>query len=64
MAYENTPISLKVPASLREKMEERAKAEERSLSGFIRYHIGQLLAASEAEAEEIECETATVSNDR
>jgi len=44
-------ITFRLPATLREKIKTQAAAEERSESGFIRFHIGQMLAMSEAETD-------------
>lgn len=44
-----TAITFKLPETLREKIKARAAQEERSESGFIRFHIGQMFAMSEAE---------------
>jgi len=35
-------ITFRLPAKLREKIKTQAAAEERSESGFIRYHIGEI----------------------
>jgi Arc/MetJ-type ribon-helix-helix transcriptional regulator len=43
MTNEMSVMTFKLPQSLREKMKERARAEERSESGFLRYHLGLLL---------------------
>jgi predicted DNA-binding ribbon-helix-helix protein len=55
-------LSFRVPATLRAKLEEQAKAEERTLSSFLRFHIGRLLDASEEEAATMECECQTDEN--
>jgi predicted DNA-binding ribbon-helix-helix protein len=58
-------LNFRVPVTLRAKLEEQAKAEERTLSSFLRYHIGRLLHASEEEAARMECECQPEeSNDR
>lgn len=44
-------ITFRLPASLREKIKTQAAAEERSESGFIRYHIGQIFRMTEEETE-------------
>ena len=43
-------ITFRLPAALREKIETQAAAEERSVSGFVRYHLGALVGVSEEEA--------------
>jgi Arc/MetJ-type ribon-helix-helix transcriptional regulator len=42
-------ITFRLPATLREKIKTQAAAEERSESGFIRFHIGELFRMSEEE---------------
>lgn len=42
-------ITFRLPASLREKIKTQAAAEERTESGFIRFHIGEIFKMSEAE---------------
>jgi hypothetical protein len=44
-------ITFRLPASLREKIKSQAAAEERSESGFIRFHIGEIFKMSEEETE-------------
>jgi len=51
MSDELTTITFRLPLSLREKIQERAAAEERSESAFIRFYIGKLLSMTEAECE-------------
>ena len=53
-----TAISFKLPVSLREKIQAQAAAEERSESGWLRYHLAKLVEATEAEALEVEIEPA------
>lgn len=36
-------ITFRLPAALREKIETQAASEERSVSGFVRYHLGALV---------------------
>lgn len=52
-------ITFRLPATLREKIKAQAKAEERSESGFIRYHIGKIFEMSEAESDVEESEEMT-----
>ena len=52
----STAISFKLPVSLREKIQSHAAAEERSESGWLRYHLAKLVEATEAEALEAEKE--------
>lgn len=40
---EITSLTIRLPAELREKIRRQAKAEERSESQFVRYHLMQLL---------------------
>lgn len=57
MANEMCVMTFKLPQSLREKMKERAQAEERSESGFLRYHLSLLLnedVSEGADEEEME----------
>jgi hypothetical protein len=42
-------ITFRLPAALREKIKIQAAAEERSESGFIRFHIGEIFKMTEAE---------------
>ena len=44
-------ITFRLPAALREKIKTQAAAEERSESGFIRFHIGEIFKMSEEETE-------------
>lgn len=46
-----TTITFRLPEKLREKIKTQASEEERSESGFLRFHLGRLLAMSEAETE-------------
>lgn len=46
-----TAITFRLPAALREKIKAAAIAEGRSESGYIRFHLGQLVAMTEAETE-------------
>jgi len=52
MSDERTTVSVRVPKEMRDKLQERAKSEERSEGGFIRYHLNRILDAEEAEAAE------------
>lgn len=57
MSDEMAQISFKLPAALREKIQEQARAEERTEAGFLRYHLARLFEASEQEARAAEgCE--------
>lgn len=49
MHDELTAISFKLSVSLREKIQEAAKREERSESGYLRFHLGEIFKMSEAE---------------
>jgi hypothetical protein len=51
MSEQLTAITFKLPESLREKIKTQAAEEERSESGFLRFHLGRLFAMSEAETE-------------
>lgn len=42
-------ITFRLPADLREKIKAQAAAEERSESGFIRFHIGEIFKMTEEE---------------
>jgi len=44
-----TAISFKLPESLREKIRVRAAQEERSESGFLRFHLAKICQADEDE---------------
>lgn len=44
-------ITFRLPAKLREKIKTQATAEERSESGFIRFHIGEIFKMSEEETQ-------------
>jgi hypothetical protein len=44
-------ITFRLPAALREKIKSQAASEERSESGFIRFHIGEIFKMSEDETE-------------
>ena len=50
MSDEITAISFKLPSALRQKIKDAAKAEERSESGYLRFHLGELFKMSEAES--------------
>lgn len=52
-----TAISFKLPESLREKIKARAALEERSESGFLRYHLAKICEMSDAETRELEMES-------
>lgn len=41
---EISAITFRLPAALREKIKEQAKAEERSEGGFIRFHLARVLS--------------------
>ena len=47
---ELTTLSFRLPTSLRDKIESQALAEQRSLSGFFRFHIGELVNATDEES--------------
>jgi len=57
-----TAITFKLPESLREKIKTQAMEEERSESGFLRFHLGRLFAMSEEETSVDE--NATVEGDQ
>jgi Arc/MetJ-type ribon-helix-helix transcriptional regulator len=40
---DHTSITLRLPAQLRARIEKQARAEDRSVSQFIRYHLGVML---------------------
>jgi len=40
-------ITFRLPAALREKIETQAASEERSVSGFVRYHLGALVGVTD-----------------
>ena len=44
-----TTLSLRLPVILREKIQTQAANEERTESGFVRYHIGKVVNATEEE---------------
>ena len=44
-----TKISFGLPTELRERIRAQAALEERSESGFLRFHLGQLFAMSDEE---------------
>jgi len=44
-------ITFRLPAALREKIKTQAAAEERSESGFIRFHIGEIFKMTEDETQ-------------
>ena len=44
-------ISFRLPASLRQKIKAQAATEERSESGFIRFHIGEIFKMTEDETQ-------------
>lgn len=50
MPDEIVAISFKLPDALRQKIKEAAKAEERSESGYLRFHLGEMFKMSEAES--------------
>ena len=43
-----TTITFRLPSEMREKLKLRATDEERSEGGFIRFHLANILATSEA----------------
>ena len=47
MSDDVTTISFRLPAALREKIKDQAKAEERSEGAFIRFHLAQMLAVAD-----------------
>jgi Arc/MetJ-type ribon-helix-helix transcriptional regulator len=47
---EITSLTIRLPAELREKIRRQAKAEERSESQFVRYHLSQFLQEAAATA--------------
>lgn len=44
-------ITFRLPTTLREKIKSAAIDEGRTESGYIRFHLGQMLSMSEAETE-------------
>ena len=46
---EITTITFRLPSTLREKIQNQAAAEERSESGFLRFHLGEFFRMSEDE---------------
>jgi len=58
MSEQLTTITFRLPESLRDKIKSQATDEERSESGFLRFHLGRLFAMSEAETEIDELEDA------
>ena len=58
MSERLTTITFRLPESLRDKIKSQATDEERSESGFLRFHLGRLFAMSEAETEIDELEDA------
>ena len=42
---ELTSLTLRLPKALRKKIQARAKAEERTESQFVRYHLAAILAS-------------------
>jgi len=42
-------ISFRLPTKLREKIKTQAIAEERTESGFLRYHLGEFFKMAESE---------------
>jgi len=49
MSEENTTITISLPESLRRKIEEAAKNEDRTVSNFIRVLINQILTEAEGQ---------------
>ena len=47
MSDDVSTITFRLPASLREKIKEQAKNEERSEGAFIRFHLAQMLAVAD-----------------
>ena len=43
---ELTSLTLRLPTRLRERIENQARAEERTASQFVRFHLDQILAAA------------------
>jgi Arc/MetJ-type ribon-helix-helix transcriptional regulator len=58
MSDDVSTITFRLPASLREKIKEQAKAEERSEGAFIRYHLAQLLAVADEDTGDEDSEPA------
>ena len=54
MSDDVSTITFRLPASLREKIKDQAKSEERSEGAFIRYHLAQLLAVADGDTEDEE----------
>lgn len=52
MSDDVTTITFRLPASLREKIKDQAKREERSEGAFIRFHIADLLSVADEEIDE------------
>jgi hypothetical protein len=48
---ELTSLTLRLPTSLRERIESQAKLEDRTASQFVRYHLGQVLVAASADSD-------------
>ncbi len=51
MPNETVAITFKMPASMREKMEALARAEERTLASFLRYHLAKIIEEQTAALE-------------
>jgi hypothetical protein len=56
MSDELTTITFRLPATLREKIKDQAKSEERSEGAFIRFHLAQMLAVTDVQTDEEELE--------
>jgi len=63
MANELSAISFKLPTTLREKIKAQAVSEERTESGFLRFHLGKLFQMTDEETT-IEDESETVEGDQ
>ena len=48
-ADEIATITFRLPATLREKIKTQAIAEERTESGFLRFHLGEFFKMAESE---------------
>ena len=47
-ASETTSITLRLPASLRQRIKKAAAAEERTESQFVRFHLSKVLAGEKS----------------
>jgi len=49
MNVEATSLTIRLPKTLRKRLEKRAAAEHRNTSQFVRYHITRLLDAEKSQ---------------